>query len=69
MNALRRGHRSRAWLELAKRIRRAIRLCARTVLPVPAHTRDVASTDMPAELRGKFQSVIDVCPEKTGGPQ
>ena len=34
MNALRHGHRSRAWVLLARRIRRAIRLCAQTVLLV-----------------------------------
>jgi hypothetical protein len=32
MNALRHGHRSRAWILRAQRIRNAIRLCARTVL-------------------------------------
>jgi hypothetical protein len=40
MNGLRHGHRSRAWIERAKRIRRAIRLCAQTVLLVRAHVRE-----------------------------
>ena len=39
-NALRHGRRSRAWILLAKRVRRAIRLCARTVLLVRAHLRE-----------------------------
>jgi hypothetical protein len=34
MNALRHGYRSRAWQLKARRIRRAIRLCADTVLLV-----------------------------------
>jgi hypothetical protein len=34
MNALRHGHRSRAWTLRAKRIRNAIRLCAQTLLLV-----------------------------------
>jgi hypothetical protein len=36
MNALRHGYRGRVWLEKARRIRRAIRLCAETVLLVRA---------------------------------
>src|SRR5262245_33951265 len=31
-NALRHGHRGRAWIERARRIRNAIRLCAQTLL-------------------------------------
>jgi hypothetical protein len=34
INALRHGYRSRAWILRAKRIRRAIRLCAQTLLLV-----------------------------------
>jgi len=39
-NALRHGQRSRAWIETAKRIRRAIQLCAQTVLLVRSHLRE-----------------------------
>jgi hypothetical protein len=39
-NALRHGYRSRAWILKAKRIRRAIRLCAHTVLLVRMHMRE-----------------------------
>jgi hypothetical protein len=38
MNALRHGYRGRVWLEKARRIRRAIRLCAETVLLARALT-------------------------------
>jgi hypothetical protein len=40
MNALRHGERRRAWLEKAQRIRRAIRLCANTVLLVRMLVRE-----------------------------
>ena len=39
-NALRHGYRSRAWVLKAKRIRHAIRLCARTVLLVRAYMQE-----------------------------
>jgi hypothetical protein len=42
MNALRHGYCSRAWLIKAQRIRRAIRLCAQTVLLVRLHLRERA---------------------------
>jgi hypothetical protein len=40
MNALRHGQRSRAWIERARRIRRAIRLCADTALLARAFARE-----------------------------
>jgi hypothetical protein len=51
MNPLRHGERSRAWILRAKRIRHAIRLCARTVLLVRACARDQERHEMFEQVR------------------